>query len=152
MYLISFIYHFFHSHFSINLLKFINFFLSNSLLSKKANFYGLDMELEPELEPEPEPQLFKSWNQNQNHNFSKVGTGTVKNSYASTTLIFIKVLLSFLDAQRPYCCTVAMPRFLGARCCGRTRWTAGAPWWLRPSDEMRWMLSWPISTSETTKT
>ncbi len=27
-----------------------------------------------------------SWNRNQNHNFSKVGTGTVKNSYGSTTL------------------------------------------------------------------
>jgi hypothetical protein len=51
-----------------------------------------------ELEPEPEPQLFKSrnrnWNhnffrsrnRNRNHNFSKVGTGTVKNSYGSTTL------------------------------------------------------------------
>ncbi len=53
-----------------------------------------------ELEPEPEPLLFKSRNRNRNrnhnffksrnrnHNFSKVGTGTgtVKNSYGSTTL------------------------------------------------------------------
>jgi hypothetical protein len=45
-----------------------------------------------ELEPEPEPKLFKSWNRNQN--FSKVGTGTgtVKNSYGSTTLHFFVTL------------------------------------------------------------
>ncbi len=38
-------------------------------------------------EPEPEPYLFKSWNRN--HNFSKVetGSGTLKNSYGSTTLV-----------------------------------------------------------------
>ena len=48
----------------------------------KFAFYGLDMELEPE------PELFESRNRNQNHNnFSKVGTGTVKNSYGSITLI-----------------------------------------------------------------
>ncbi len=50
-----------------------------------------------ELEPEPEPELFKIENRNRNqnffnsrnrnHNFSKVGTGTVKNSYGSTTLL-----------------------------------------------------------------
>jgi hypothetical protein len=44
----------------------------------KFAFYGIDMELEPE------PELFKS--RNRNRNFSKVGTGTVKNSYGSTTL------------------------------------------------------------------
>jgi hypothetical protein len=62
MYLISFIKKFFHSHFTINLLKFMNFFLVKQLNSKKSkNFqtflkknlllYGLDMELEPEPEP-----------------------------------------------------------------------------------------------------
>ena len=30
--------------------------------------------------------FFKSRNRNRNHNFSNVGTGTVKNSYGSTTL------------------------------------------------------------------
>ena len=53
------------------------------MFKEKFAFYGIDME----LEPEPEPELFKSRNQNQNHNFSKVGTGTVKNSYGSTTLL-----------------------------------------------------------------
>jgi hypothetical protein len=58
---------------------------------EKFAFYGLDMELEPE------PKLFKSRNRNRNHNFfksrnrnhnfSKVGTGTVENSYGSTTLL-----------------------------------------------------------------
>ncbi len=38
----------------------------------KTAFYGLDTE--PELEPEPEPM-------------SIIGTGTVKNSYGSATLI-----------------------------------------------------------------
>ncbi len=46
------------------------------------------------LEPEPElfesrnrnHNFFKSQNRNRNQNFSKVGTGTVKNSYGSTTL------------------------------------------------------------------
>jgi hypothetical protein len=53
----------FHSHFTINLLKFINFFLVKQLTMQKGKknskiflekfaFYGLDMELE--LEPEPE--------------------------------------------------------------------------------------------------
>jgi hypothetical protein len=35
------------------------------------------------MEPEPKPQLVKS----RNWNFSKVGTGTVNNSYGSTTLV-----------------------------------------------------------------
>ncbi len=59
MYLITFIYKFFHSHFTINLLKFINFFLVKQLtmlkgkkvyknILEKLAFYGLDMELEPE--------------------------------------------------------------------------------------------------------
>jgi hypothetical protein len=39
------------------------------------------------MELEPEQELFKSRNRNRNHNFSKVGTGTVKNSYGSTTLL-----------------------------------------------------------------
>jgi hypothetical protein len=67
MYLITFIKKFFHSHFTINLLKFLYFFLLKQLTTvcKKAKkfpqfflekfaFYGLDME----LEPEPEPELF----------------------------------------------------------------------------------------------
>ena len=64
MYLISFIKNFFHSHLTITLLEFMNFFLVKQLNSKKSkNFqtflkknlllYGLDMELEPEPEPEP---------------------------------------------------------------------------------------------------
>ncbi len=54
---------------------------------------GPEPEPEPELfqksEPEPEPKLFKSQNRNRNHNFSEVrtGTGTVINSYGSTTLL-----------------------------------------------------------------
>jgi hypothetical protein len=45
-----------------------------------------------ELEPEPEPKFFKS--RNRNRNFSKVGivTGTVKNSYGSTTLHITSVV------------------------------------------------------------
>ncbi len=49
------------------------------------------------MELEPEPEFFLSRNRNhnffksrnRNHNFSKVGTGTgtVKNSYGSTTLL-----------------------------------------------------------------
>jgi hypothetical protein len=68
MYLISFILQFFHSHFTINLLKLTNFFLVKKLIMLKAKkiqiffykfaFYGLDME------QEPEPA----------RNFSKVGT------------------------------------------------------------------------------
>ncbi len=38
------------------------------------------------LDTEPEPELVKSGNRNRNLNFSKVGYGTVKNSYGSTTL------------------------------------------------------------------
>ena len=40
--------------------------------------------MELEQESKLEPLLFKS--RNRNHNFSKVGNGTVKNSYGSTTL------------------------------------------------------------------
>ncbi len=68
----------------------------SKIFLEKFAFYGLDIE----LEPEPEPELFKSRNRNQNHNFFKsrnrtpnhnfskvgTGTGTVKNSYGSTTL------------------------------------------------------------------
>ncbi len=64
MYLISFFKNFFHSHFTINLLEFMNFFLVKQLNSKKSKnfqtffleifaFYGLDMELKPEPELEP---------------------------------------------------------------------------------------------------
>jgi hypothetical protein len=64
MYLISFIKFFFHSHFTTNLLKFMNIFLVKQLTKKKVKkiskiffekfaFYGLDMELEPVPEPEP---------------------------------------------------------------------------------------------------
>ncbi len=56
-----------------------------NIFFEKFAFYGLDME----LEPEPEPELFLSRNRNRNHNFSKVGTGTVKNSYGSPTLATI---------------------------------------------------------------
>jgi hypothetical protein len=76
MYLITFIKKKFHSHFTINLLKFINFFLVKQLTMQEGKkfpkiflekfaFYGLDMELEPETgsgtvtfqkkEPESEP-------------------------------------------------------------------------------------------------
>jgi hypothetical protein len=62
MYLITFIKKNFHSHFTISLLKFINFFLVKPLTKNKDKknseifldkfaFYGLDMELEPEPEP-----------------------------------------------------------------------------------------------------
>ncbi len=62
MYLISIIKHFFYSHFTINLLKFMNFFHVKQLTKQKVKkisknffekfaFYGLDMELEPEPEP-----------------------------------------------------------------------------------------------------
>jgi hypothetical protein len=71
---------------------------------EKCAFYGLDMVLE--LEPEPEPELFKSRNRNRNHNFfksrnrnhnfSKVGTGTVKNSYGSMPSLVIRTLLSLI--------------------------------------------------------
>jgi hypothetical protein len=40
------------------------------------------------MEPEPEPKLVKK--RNRNHNCSKVGTGTVQNSYGSTTLHRLK--------------------------------------------------------------
>ncbi len=84
-------------------MKFLNFIPVKQLFNLKGKtnskfffeklaFYGLDMA----LEPEPEPELFRSRNQNHkllksrnrnlNHNFSKVETGTVKNSYDSTTL------------------------------------------------------------------
>jgi hypothetical protein len=62
MYLITFILKNFHSHFTINLLKIINFFLVKRLTMQKGKkisktfleklaFYGLDIELEPEREP-----------------------------------------------------------------------------------------------------
>ncbi len=62
MYLITFIKKFLHSHFTINLLKFIKFFLvkqltmqegkkNSEIFFEKFAFYGLDMELEPESEP-----------------------------------------------------------------------------------------------------
>jgi hypothetical protein len=61
MYLITFIKKFFHSHFTINLLKFLNFFLLKQLTMQKGKqisnfffekfaFYGLDMEKQPEYE------------------------------------------------------------------------------------------------------
>jgi hypothetical protein len=64
MYLITFIQKNFHSHFTINLLKFITLFLvkqltmykdkkKSKLIFEKFAFYGQDMELEPEPEPEP---------------------------------------------------------------------------------------------------
>ncbi len=66
-----------------------------------------------ELEPEPEPYLFKSRNRNRNHNFFKsrnrnhnfskvgIGTGTVKNSYGSTTLILALCAPALPGAERP---------------------------------------------------
>ncbi len=64
MYLITFIKKNFHSHFIINLLKFLNFFLVKKLTMQKGKkiskifleifaFHGLDVELEPEPELEP---------------------------------------------------------------------------------------------------
>ncbi len=49
-----------------------------------------------DTDPEPEPQCVKSrnWNRNRNRNFSKVGTGTVKNSYGSTALWYLPALMS----------------------------------------------------------
>ncbi len=62
MYLITLIIKNFHSHFTINLLKIINFFLVkqrtlqkgkkiSEIFLEKFAFYGLDIELEPEPEP-----------------------------------------------------------------------------------------------------
>jgi hypothetical protein len=67
------------------------------------------------MEPEPEPLLVKS--RKRNHNFSKVGTGTVKNSYDFTTLtVHVVEYPGFY--RRPPCLTpysrVADPLHLNA--------------------------------------
>jgi hypothetical protein len=72
-------------------------------------------ESEPEPKPELEPQLFKSrnWNRNRYHNFSKVGTGTVKNCYGSTTVAarysivaYCTASKSMRDRKLQFCCHV----------------------------------------------
>jgi hypothetical protein len=74
------------------------------------------------MELEPEPELFKSRNRNRNrnhnffksrnrnHNFSKVrtGTGTVKNSYGSTTLHSSRACAAFVRFCLPELCSAPL--------------------------------------------